>query len=206
MAITRVGRTPHFANPHPLQLLGFEDMILLRTGGLAASPPVRYTLETAEQFWRSSFIGCGGRYWDQMTLSQVHRAVAALVSPVSISHAAWDIHAVHGVHAMHSVKRLGTARFEPGACGSLALGDAPAAPTSPTSPTRYGRGNGLPSKVCGAGDCTNRYVRAEIANVRRRPHIGHPSLRILAASRRSKEFRAWTKSSSSRRAPTNLRA
>jgi hypothetical protein len=34
---------------HHLQLLGFEDMILLRTGGLAASPPVRYTLETAEQ-------------------------------------------------------------------------------------------------------------------------------------------------------------
>ena len=46
-----VGRQqiPHFANPHLLQLLGFEDMILLRTGGLAASPPVRYTLETAEQ-------------------------------------------------------------------------------------------------------------------------------------------------------------
>jgi hypothetical protein len=40
---------PHFANPYLLQLLGFEDMILLRTGGLAASPPVRYTLETAEQ-------------------------------------------------------------------------------------------------------------------------------------------------------------
>jgi hypothetical protein len=39
---------PHFAN-HFLQLLGFENMILLRTGGLAASPPVRYTLETAEQ-------------------------------------------------------------------------------------------------------------------------------------------------------------
>ena len=134
MAITRVGRTPHFANPHPLQLLGFEDMILLRTGGLAASPPVRYTLETAEQFWRSSFIGCGGRYWDQMTLSQVHRAVAALVSPVSISHAAWDIHAVHGVHAMHSVKRLGTARFEPGAWGSLALGTPP--PHRPARPAQ----------------------------------------------------------------------
>ena len=113
MAITRVGRTPHFANPHPLQLLGFEDMILLRTGGLAASPPVRYTLETAEQFWRSSFIGCGGRYWDQMTLSQVHRAVAALVSPV---------------------KRLGTARFEPGACGSLALGTPP--PHRPARPAQ----------------------------------------------------------------------
>jgi hypothetical protein len=47
-----VGRQqiPHFASPHPLQLLGFEDMILLRTGGLAASPPVRYTLETAEEY------------------------------------------------------------------------------------------------------------------------------------------------------------
>ena len=46
-----VGRQqiPHFANPYLLQLLGFEDMILLRTGGLAASPPVRYTLETAGQ-------------------------------------------------------------------------------------------------------------------------------------------------------------
>ena len=46
-----VGRRqiPHFANPYLLQLLGFEEMILLRTGGLAASPPVRYTLETAEQ-------------------------------------------------------------------------------------------------------------------------------------------------------------
>ena len=32
-----------------LGFLGFEDMILLRTGGLAASPPVRYTLETAGQ-------------------------------------------------------------------------------------------------------------------------------------------------------------
>jgi len=47
-----VGRQqiPHCANPHLLQLLGFEDMILLRTGGLAASPPVRYTFETAEQY------------------------------------------------------------------------------------------------------------------------------------------------------------
>jgi len=46
-----VGRQqiPHCANPHLLQPLGFEDMILLRTGGLAASPPVRYTLETAGQ-------------------------------------------------------------------------------------------------------------------------------------------------------------
>jgi len=33
-----------------LGFLGFEDMILLRTGGLAASPPVRYTLETAEEY------------------------------------------------------------------------------------------------------------------------------------------------------------
>ena len=40
---------PALCKPHPLQLLGFEDMILLRTGGLAASPPVRYTFETAEQ-------------------------------------------------------------------------------------------------------------------------------------------------------------
>jgi len=46
-----VGRQqiPHFCKPHLLRLLGFEDMILLRTGGLAASPPVRYTLETEEQ-------------------------------------------------------------------------------------------------------------------------------------------------------------
>ena len=40
---------PALCKTHLLQLLGFEDMILLRTGGLAASPPVRYTLETAEQ-------------------------------------------------------------------------------------------------------------------------------------------------------------
>ena len=45
-----VGRQqiPHFASPTLGNFLGFEDMILLRTGGLAASPPVRYTLETAE--------------------------------------------------------------------------------------------------------------------------------------------------------------
>jgi hypothetical protein len=45
-----VGRQqiPHFATP-PSATSGFEDMILLRTGGLAASPPVRYTLETADQ-------------------------------------------------------------------------------------------------------------------------------------------------------------
>jgi hypothetical protein len=35
--------------PPSATYLAFEDMILLRTGGLAASPPLRYTLETAEQ-------------------------------------------------------------------------------------------------------------------------------------------------------------
>jgi hypothetical protein len=40
---------PALCNTHLARLLGFEDMILLRTGGLAASPPVRYTLETEEQ-------------------------------------------------------------------------------------------------------------------------------------------------------------
>jgi hypothetical protein len=51
LAITGVSTTdPALCKPlHPRQLLGFEDMILLRAGGLAASPLVRYTLETAEQ-------------------------------------------------------------------------------------------------------------------------------------------------------------
>jgi hypothetical protein len=50
--------------PHLLQLLGFEDMILLRTGGLAASPPVRYTLETAEQCLAAAVARYGALFED----------------------------------------------------------------------------------------------------------------------------------------------
>jgi hypothetical protein len=32
---------------------------------------------------------------------------------LSISHAAWDAHAVHGVHPMYSVSKLGTACGQP---------------------------------------------------------------------------------------------
>ena len=32
-----------------------------------------------------------------------------LISPPTVSHAAWDAHAVHGVHARYSVSNLGTA-------------------------------------------------------------------------------------------------
>jgi hypothetical protein len=39
----------HTLQTPPSAILGFEDKILLRNGGLAASPPVGYTLETAEQ-------------------------------------------------------------------------------------------------------------------------------------------------------------
>ena len=84
----------------------------------------------AEQFYRLRWALLGS----DDSVASAPRRVAALVSPVSISHAAWDIHAVHGVHAMHSVKRLGTARFEPGAWGSLALGTPP--PHRPARPAQ----------------------------------------------------------------------
>ena len=86
-----VGRRqiPHFANPYLLQLLGFEEMILLRTGGLAASPPVRYTLETAEQCHgeargpRGPALACGPssrhrRFRRLLGLAARHRASGRL--------------------------------------------------------------------------------------------------------------------------------
>jgi len=91
-----VGRQqiPHCANPHLLQPLGFEDMILLRTGGLAASPPVRYTLETAGQCLAATvaLLGSDDGRSQIAQRCQIHAVRSATVADAShgVPHDYWS--------------------------------------------------------------------------------------------------------------------
>src|SRR5512133_1670981 len=158
-----------------LQLLAFEDMILLRTGGLAASPPVRYTLKTAEQCLVATVPLCRCCWRGQ---ARWLRAPGAGTGSECRRHGPPRSSSPAGLGANGRPWRRGTGVADDGAAGWSAYSTSPSFESSPdawqSATHRPGRGIDITRRRCLGGGCGpgQKADRREIFTARpRRPSL-----------------------------------